>query len=257
MHDLRNEVARFYDAATTYGGDVEFYMEHIDKDNPTILELGCGTGRVTIPLANNCEFIHGVDISSAMLTVCKEKIEESKLPKEQIKVELADITKLELNRKFGLIVAPYRVFQNLASDEETDGFFDVVKRHLAPGGACILNVFNPKSSAEDLIAKWSAPNEQLEDETPHKDGVVKSYVVKSKITTEPLVIHPTLIYRYFEGEKLEEEVQFEVPMRVYYPDEFKKTIEDHGFKIVESWGGYKGQPYGEFGGELVVKFVRA
>jgi ubiquinone/menaquinone biosynthesis C-methylase UbiE len=253
MNDIRKNTAKFYDGSNNHSEDIEFYKNHITENGSSILELGCGTGRITLPLAEECDLIVGIDNSQAMLDICQEKVHKAGISSKKVKLINADITKINLDQKFGLIIAPFRVMQNLAPDEAVDGVFRVIQKHLSPDGLCILNVFNPVSSKDVLMKKWTNPEEELEEEQPYKSGTIKQYVIKNKFTTDPFVLYPTLISRYFEGENMKDETRFEVPMRVYYPDEFKKIIEDHGFVVVDSWGGYKGESYGE-GGELVVKF---
>jgi hypothetical protein len=67
------------------------------------------------------------------------------------------------------------------------------------------------------------------------------------------VLYPTLIYRRYRDGALVDEHINPICMRYYYPEQFIALIEDHGFSIVDSWGGYSNEPYGE-GGELVVAF---
>ena len=254
MTDIRKDDVRFYEAVTTFTEDVDFYEDQISKDNPkTILELGCGTGRVTIPLSKHCESIMGVDSSEAMLDLGKAKAEALALPEEKVSFIHADITKLKLGQTFDLIIAPYRVLQNLATDEEVENLFSVIKQHLSSNGSCILNVFNPKWDKKDLMSRWSNSEEFLDEELPFEDGILKRYEIKSKFTENPFVLYPTIISRYFVDDKLETESRFTIPMRVYYPDEFKQLIEKHRFSILDSWGGYEGEEYGK-GTELVVKF---
>jgi len=68
-----------------------------------------------------------------------------------------------------------------------------------------------------------------------------------------LVLYPELIYRKFEGETLVEESILKIVMRCYYPDAFEKLILDHGYTILNRWGGYEGEVYGQ-GPELVIQF---
>ncbi len=68
-----------------------------------------------------------------------------------------------------------------------------------------------------------------------------------------MVLYPRLIYREYEGDVMVDETILDIPMRCYYPDEFQQLVTDHGFEIVDLWGGYSGEPYGE-GTELVIEF---
>jgi hypothetical protein len=73
---------------------------------------------------------------------------------------------------------------------------------------------------------------------------------------ENLVLYPELIYRRYMGGVLKEEAVLKLVMRCYYPDGFEDLITTHGFSIVNRWGGYKGEPYGE-GPEIIVQFERS
>ena len=86
------------------------------------------------------------------------------------RVEVGDITEIDLGRTFDLITAPYRVFQNLETDVQVDGLLEVVRRHLAPGGTCILNVFQPNRDAEGLRREWANQAEFTAWELPTESG---------------------------------------------------------------------------------------
>jgi ubiquinone/menaquinone biosynthesis C-methylase UbiE len=253
MEDIRRDVARYYDVGVTHTNDISFYVEHILSNDPSILELGCGTGRVLIPLSRHCDSIVGVDKSSAMLNICKDKLLIDRKSKGNIELLCKDNTSLDLQREFGLIIAPFRVFQNIDTDKIVDAFFRSIHRHLSSQGSCILNVFRPNDSAKKLFETWEDEDEIFSWEKPLGIGVLRHSYKRKKIKRDPLVLYSELIYRYYETKKLVDEVSFVIPMRVYYPDEFKGLIQCQGFDIVETWGGYGGEIYGE-GPELIVKF---
>jgi methylase of polypeptide subunit release factors len=68
--DIRAEAAQYYDANLTIPDDNAFYTARLPSADASLLELGCGTGRVLLPLAGSCGFIHGIDRSPAIPTVC-------------------------------------------------------------------------------------------------------------------------------------------------------------------------------------------
>jgi SAM-dependent methyltransferase len=253
QHDPREGNAVYYDLDTSPLSDVPFYLRNLDK-NTSVLELGCGTGRVLIPLAAHCKEIVGVDYSAGMIERCRLKLAESRQNRANVTLTVGDITTLDLRRRFDLIIAPYRVMQALETDDEVDGFFGTLRKHLAPSGACILNVFNPNRDKEELKRSWCNPGEELCWEKALSDGtrVVHSEWYES-MDSEKMVLYPRLIYRKYKGDELLEEFVQRIKMRCYYPDEFKALIEEHGFQITASWGGYEGQAYGA-GKELVLKF---
>lgn len=254
--DIRAEAAKYYDLNPHAPADIPFYRRHLPSPRSGVLELGCGTGRVLVPLSRDCGFIHGIDAAASMISICREKLEEAGIPPERARVEIGDITDFSLQRTFDLVIAPYRVLQNLETDAEVDGLFRCLGEHLAPGGTAILNVFHPFADAHTLRRGWCTDEEQLAFEVAVPGGRVTCHDRRPGLQPEPLVIHPELVYRRYEGETLIEEVVLEIAMRCYYPDEFEKLVVDHGYRVLGRWGGYAGETYGQ-GTELVIQFARA
>ncbi|MBU1050642.1 class I SAM-dependent methyltransferase [Candidatus Bipolaricaulota bacterium] len=251
--DLRAEAARYYDLNPNVFDDIPFYMAHLPGSDARVLELGCGTGRVSLPLAEKCGFLYGLDLSEAMLDLCREKIVIAKLSRSRIVVEHGDITNYALNTQFDLIIAPFRVIQNLETDDQLDGLFHCIRAHLAPQGRCILNVFHPNRPREELLRTWATDEEKLAWEVKREGERMTCHDARRRLVKEPLVVYPELIYRRWREEEMLEEVILPIPMRCYYPQEFLDLIRSAGFTITGSWGGYASEPYGQ-GKELVVEF---
>jgi SAM-dependent methyltransferase len=102
--DIRAEAAKYYDSNPDTPNDVSFYWKLITSPDITILELGCGTGRVTLPLIPYCRYLHGIDISAAMISICREKLVRAGIPQTKAKVEEGDITDFDLDQTFDLII---------------------------------------------------------------------------------------------------------------------------------------------------------
>ncbi len=251
--DIRQEAAQFYDLNPDFPQDVPFYCNLLPSPDASVLELGCGTGRVTTALASRCGFIQGIDSSPAMVDLCRSKIARLSLPSERVGLSVADISDFALGRKFEIIIAPFRVLQNLETTAEVDGLLACVRRHLAPDGTCILNAFNPSYGPDELREKWLVPGEQLNWETATADGRVACYDRRARIDKGELVVYPDLVYRHYRGPILVREVVLHIAMRCYYPETFEQIILDHRYEIVNRWGGYQGEQYGK-GPELILQF---
>ena len=251
--DVREDAARYYDLNPGVFDDIGFYRDRIPHPEASILELGCGTGRVLVPLAAECGYIHGVDLSEAMVSICRGKLTSREIPETRACAQVGDITDLDLGRTFDLVTAPFRVFQNLETDSETDGFFKTVRKHLAPGGTCALNAFNPKRGPEAMRREWTTEQEYLSWEVPIEGGRVTCHGRNARMDPERMVLYPEPIYRTYRGTELADEAVLRIVMRCYYADDFERLITGHGFNVVNRWGGYSGEPYGE-GPELVVEF---
>jgi SAM-dependent methyltransferase len=253
--DLRAEAARYYDLNPNPPHDVPFYLDRLPNPQVRVLELGCGTGRVSIPLARACRFLQGLDRSDAMLALCREKIAKAGLETGRIVVEWGDITDFDLGTRFDLVIAPFRVIQNLETDRQLDGLFACIRAHLASDGRCILNVFRPNRPRDELVRSWVGNEERLAWEVRQGEERVTCHDCRRRLAREPLVLYPDLVYRRWREDEMLEETVLHIPMRVFYPDEFLERIRSAGFSITGTWGGYAGEAYAE-GSELVVAFER-
>ena len=155
-----------------------------------MLELGCGTGRVLLPLAEVCGYIHGLDISEAMVTLCREKLKAAGIVGTKAQVEVEDITNFALGRTFDLIFAPYRVLQNLETDAAVAGLFACVRQHVAPGGSCILNVFNPTRDPDTLRRDWCTESEKFCWEVAVEGGRVTCHDRRPRMDPVKLICLP-------------------------------------------------------------------
>ncbi len=226
-----------------------------------VLELGCGTGAVTLPLAARCAYVHGVDHSPAMLAHARGKVDATMadstqpLPADRVRLTEGDVASLDLGEPFDLVIAPFRVMQNLATDAQLDGLFGTIQRPLAPEGRAILNAFNPKMDREGLVAAWSSGSERVYEPRDTAIGRVRLVEHLAGVQEQPLVLYPELRYELVVGD---EEVQdvgvLQIAMRVYYPDEFLALFTSRGLRILERHGGYGGEAYGD-GRELIVEFT--
>lgn len=253
--DIRAEAARYYDLNPSLPDDVDFYRRRIRSPTTTVLELGCGTGRVLVPLAKRCARIHGVDASDAMIARCQRRLVQSGVGVDRASAEVGDICHFDLGQEFDLITAPFRVFQNLETDADVDGAFETIRRHLAPGARCILNVFNPNRDRESLQREWLTNDEYLCWETAVEGDRVTCHGRNPRMDSEKTILFPELTYRTYRSGKLVEEVTLPLVMRCYYPEEFERLIAGRGFRIRRRWGGYAGEAYGH-GPELVIEFGR-
>ena len=167
-----------------------------------------------------------------------------------------DITALDLEDRFDLVIAPFRVLQALESDRQVDGLFQSLRSHMAPGARSILNAFQPKLDPESMRTAWVSQEERLAWEVETPTGRVACFDRRTAIDEEELILYPELIYRRYQGDELVEELTHPIVMRCYYPDDLIARIETEGFRVTNMWGGYAGEIYGA-GSELVVEFEQA
>lgn len=250
--DARARAARFYDLAPSVPDDVPFYIGRLPSSRSRVLELGCGTGRVALALAPHCASVHGVDLSESMLEIARDKAAAAGLT-ERVRLDVADISDLRLAERYDFIIAPFRVLQTLESDAQVAGLLRGIREHLEPGGRCILNVFMPMFDAEAMRTDWVTDEERLFWEVDTPEGPVACFDRRVRIDAERLVLYPEIVYRRYAGDEVVEEAVLPIVMKCYYPHELTALVESAGFDVLDKWGGYEGEAYGE-GPELVVEF---
>lgn len=107
---------------------------------PPVLELGCGTGRVTIAIARAGVEVTGLDLSAPMLTEARRK--GNGIPR--LTWVHADMRSLALTQRFGLICIPFRSLQHLLTDDDLHAALRRCWEHLRPNGVLAFNLMNPR-----------------------------------------------------------------------------------------------------------------
>jgi SAM-dependent methyltransferase len=138
-------IADYYDESPVVRGriqDVIFYRDAVREYGDPVLELGCGTGRITMALAEAGKRVTGLDLSERMLERAVKK--RAALPvevRERLHLVQGDMTQFDLGEKFRLVIIPFRPFQHLLEIEQQMDCLGCVRKHLGPGGRLILDVF--------------------------------------------------------------------------------------------------------------------
>lgn len=159
--------AAFYDLITahdqTLAGDVDLYAS-LAPAGGTILELGAGTGRVAIALAERGFSITGVDLAPAMLEQAQAK--RAQLPADvaaRLEFRRGDMGALDLKRTFDAVISPFFTLAHLPAGAAWRNAFSTIARHLPPGGLAAVHLplaslmaqagaFDPKRAVMELDA---------------------------------------------------------------------------------------------------------
>ena len=143
-----------------YQEDLPFWLDLAARTGDPLLELGCGTGRVLVPLAQAGHRTVGIDHDPEMLKFLQANMGRQLKPEPLLLV--ADIRKYNLAVQFPLIILPCNTFSTLREPERL-ACLECVRKHLKPGGMFAASIPNP-----ELIKNLPAHSEnQLEDEFIH------------------------------------------------------------------------------------------
>ena len=197
--------AKHYDAAYSVKEDLvdrDFYLDLANEYGGPVLEFGCGTGRITLPLARQGVDVTGLDASHSMLEVLRAKIaKEHESVRRRTRVIEGDFRTHYLGDQFSLVVIPFRPMQHMYTPEDQLAALQNARKHLADDGVLAFDVFNP-SFAKILTG---VGEEYLELEWPAQDGsdrMVRRYFVKDEIDLINLNFSGRFIFRLCEGDKV-------------------------------------------------------
>ena len=226
--------SRYYDAAyesLRARADVDFYRELAVSSQGPVLELGCGTGRVLIEIANRGIPTTGVDASSAMLRALGRK----RIPRT-LRLVHARMQDFDLgDDRFTLIFSAFRAFQHLLEVDDQLACLERVRRHLAPGGTFAFDVFAPV-----LDRDRSAFSEQAR--FPDGDEEVVRYDSARVDFARQLTMVEMRYERWRGGEKVgEESASFE--LRHFYRFELEHLLRRAGFADLAFYGDFDRSPF--------------
>ena len=131
-------LAATYDAINPPERDYDFYVALAGDKPLTILDMGSGTGRLSLKLAARGHRVTGADPAPGMMLAARAKPDADK-----VTWVLTDATSLNLATRFDLIIMTGHVFQVFLSDDEIRAVLGNLRRHLAPGGRIAFETRNP------------------------------------------------------------------------------------------------------------------
>ena len=209
-----------------------FFIEQAKKYGAPVLELACGTGEVTIPIAEEGLSVVGLDFSSKMLEQAKMKSQKSSTNIEWV---LGDMTNFELKKKFSTIIMPGAAFNWIVSNESVEKCLNCIRKHLKRAGWFIFDAFNPdlailQRERNDLYPIAEYPN-------PYGEGLIK--VLGGNEYEKSTQISSFDSY-YNIGN---EEIIKTLKLRMFFPQELDSLLYYNGFKIEEKYGGFNKEPF--------------
>jgi SAM-dependent methyltransferase len=246
--------AVFYDLyAIGIPGDSQFYVEEAKKAGSPVLELGCGTGRTLIPIAQAGVDIVGVDLSEKMLDIAKRNISElSEGVQNRIELAKADMRSFALDRQFRLVTIPYRAFLHLMTTDDQKQALWRIRDHLVDGGLLALNIFDPRLDfiVQDLTHPEPALRKHGEFIRPDNGNRVVIWDA-IKYDLEKQIINEDRVFEEIDGAgNVVSKSYSALHLRFIYRYEMQHLLELCGFKIEAFYGDFKRGPF-RYGGEQV------
>lgn len=220
--------AEIYDELySEYKDDLSFYQE-ISSSAKSILEIGCGTGRITIPLAMSGKTITGIDISSKMIEIATGKI---KKPLPNLSFKVMDMTELNLNQQFDLIIIPFNGFQSLLNEFDQLKCLKKIKSLCHKKTKIILDVFFPD---KEIYEQKNTVFYQVSQKT--QKSLEVSHMTKFDYFNQ--LLHTNLkINKIFNNQN--SKVSYKsFTLRYCYPQELIYIFEMSGFHITNIYNNF-------------------
>jgi SAM-dependent methyltransferase len=234
MPDLYSD-GRHYDAILgDQDADLGFYLALGEGARGPLLELACGTGRLSLPLAKAGHAVTGLDLGAAMLARAREKAAAAKLAVEWIQ---ADVRDFSLGRRFPLILFPYNSIEHLHDEASLRAMFACVKRHLAPGGRFVLDLHMPSLGLLGRRPGEIYPVDGEMGQAP--DG---SVVTGEEVSYNEAAQAYRIRWHYSQMGGGEPRVD-ELNLRMFFPQELDALLRCNGFEILKKSGDFKGTPF--------------
>ncbi len=252
LNQEKMESARLYQLLHRgSAGDSSFYVNACHGAG-SVLELGCGFGRLLAPLAQAGSRVTGVDRDPAMLKLAMEGITE--LPPEHAdRIELlqGDMTTFHIGSTFDRVLIPFNGLYCLPSDDQVLSCFESARRHLGPGGRLLFDVY--RVDPEDEPDPLGEADDGVEYLTTILDGE-REIDVRERDVWDPRASTVEVTYLFtIRGEDPVRQVRQTIVHRYMAPETTLRLMEQAGLQVTAKYGGFGGEQPDEESVHLVVE----
>jgi ubiquinone/menaquinone biosynthesis C-methylase UbiE len=227
-----------YEANDMLERDVPFFLGHLQRRRQSVLELGCGTARAAIPIAQAGHRVVGVDYERRMLELARRKRESVGISEHDLELVRQDVTRLKLgNRKFDWICIFFNTLLSFTSLHQLDAVLTGVRNHLEPRGKFWLDIFQPNL---ELLAQDHS--EHLDPNLFYVPHLNRSVYRETEIWRDvsEQIQHITYHYQWFDDASVEHRETVEFDLTFLFPRELQILLERNGLKIQTLYGDHDG-----------------
>jgi SAM-dependent methyltransferase len=238
---VSEQEVQLYDAAVPdWPGEIDFYRAlamEVKEQGGSVLEVGCGTGRVTLQLAQEGISIVGMDISPAMLTIARQKSQE--LP--NVRWVEGDMQAFDLGGCFELIIIPGHSFQFMLTPEDQLACLNCVHQHLTPHGKFILHINHDDLGWLGELSEGRGTDFQLKGEYPQnsRKGSIRAWTAWSyDARTQTASAIDAWEFIGEDGEIIERKQSAPKRLHVVFPFEMEHLLARAGFEVEALYGDF-------------------
>ena len=233
------DIASLYDAFP-FTDDLDFYAGLAGTQGGRVLELGCGSGRILVPLARAGHHVVGVDTSPHMLALAYEKLATAG-PEVAARARLVqgDLRYFELSERFDLAIVAVKTFAYLITRHDQQRALAAVAAHLRPGGLLVIDLLNP--TPDWLSRPAGSVRQDVFGHLPSGASVARTEtMVSTDLATQVRVIR-SAYETVSDGVVTKHFVEW--PFRYTHRFEAEHLLERAGFVVESVQGGYHGEAF--------------
>jgi SAM-dependent methyltransferase len=247
-HDNLEEFAdaETYDLIDSSDTGVAFYAALAHETGSPVLEIACGTGRASIPIAQQGFAVTGIDIAPGMIEQARRK--SAGLPARWI---VGDARSFDLGEQFRLIFLTGNAFQLLLTNDDQEALLNRVRAHLHDEGLFAFETRNPIWATHDAPARDYGGRllTNLETRMDEKDwpGYIDNQGREVRISRSQVydhvaqILHWTTYRRWREGEQGRTSIT-RIALRYTFPQELAALLHYNGFAILRQYGDWNLEP---------------
>lgn len=210
-----------------FSPDGPFYLALAQQFDGPVLDLGCGTGRITIPLAQHGVDITGLDVVPGMLALARQKSAGISISWIE-----ADARTFRLNKTFRLIFESGGVFQHLLTREDQEAFLARVHEHLEENGVFVVGVFFPRPDLMGDAEEHDWFSYTTDDGRHVQVSGTERYDRVTQVLTETA-------YRRWQDDDGQQHVHYApLDLRMVYPQELEDLLHYNGFDVAVRYGNW-------------------
>jgi SAM-dependent methyltransferase len=232
--------ARHYDLIYSQRqDDIPLYLDFAAAATGPILELGCGSGRVLLPMAREGHSLVGLDSSPEMLSLARARLQEAGLSENVVLVE-GNLVDFNLSQRFELIYIPINTFMHCYTQAQQISCLNAIRRHLNPGGRLVIDVYHPDpQSLAECDGRLICENVFVDE----KSGNTIQHSYSRRLDRAEQTQHITFILDETDSRGSVNRVYFSFRMRFVYRFEMELLLKMTGFSLEHLYGSYDLEPF--------------
>ena len=224
--------------------DVGMYLNFAARCDGPVLELGCGSGRVTIALAKAGFDVTGIDDSTAMLALAREHAADAGVA-DRVWLEQCDVRRFataerpQVAQRFALAIYPLNGFLHLTSGEDQRMALGNIRQALLPGGLLVVDLPNPHATLVPGLDGQMIIRRQFRS----PEGHTWLSMTSTQTDLAAQVQHLLLAYERVDDEGIVHRITAQMDLRFVYRYEMEYLLNQTGFKLDDVYGNHDLDPY--------------